>query len=553
MARTTEDVGLLLVHGMGEQAHYDHLRSTARQLAASISDSKGLIRLNIRDETEDEKAPAANKADGERGAIIIDAVFRRDGAEEQIRLHLHEVWWADLGIRGGLVPQLKFWIWGLGQWAARVARVGTASSVSDQLMAMPRFGEQEGPMDPPSRWRQIWPRMILFAAGLLAFLTFFTWSAIKQVVAFLARTLPQPSLIFLYLGDVKIYTDSAGPRDGTMLDPAQPVRATIRRRMAAAMIEMAKKPHKKWYILAHSLGTVPAFNLLQETELGLPNYLTREQWAALPRRFKTKTPFMPAGVEPSPDHMMPRRPPWLGPKDGISRRALFSRFAGLVTYGSPLDKFATLWPRTVLLNRQAAIFPKDCEWVNLHDPTDPAAGRLDAFARPLQQADAEVDDRMALEPVSAGCRASPWFGISHTCYFRPRRWSPHSMPAAIAKALVSGGKLSLSQAAGGAAISRTSLALRWVWAIVQVVFASAALLALGGVLLLAVGRALPDFMTDGVRWVLGRACPHLLEALQGSYWSAVLASVAIAAILAVATVLIAGLWRAIWELGRFRR
>jgi hypothetical protein len=539
MARTTEEVGLILVHGIGEQVRFDHLRSTAHELASLITDDSSLIRLEIRDQS------VADGDSSPEGSVIIDAIFRRDGGEEQVRLHLREVWWADLGIKGGLIPQLKFWLWGLGQWAAQVVRVGDPRRNTSQLMTMPRFGHQRTSGEPPTLLHRFLARLMLFFAGILAFLTFFTWSAAKRIVAFLANSLPQPSLIFLFLGDVKTYEEPAGRGGGTLRDPDQPIRTTIRRRMASEMLRMAAQPYKRWYIFAHSLGTVPAFNLIQETELALPNYLTEAEWKAVPDGFKTIAPFKPAGAQPSPDRMMPRRPPWLSAEDGIDRRALFEKFAGFVTYGCPLDKFATLWPRVVPLNRQAAVFPKRCEWINLHDPADPVSGALDAFACPLERADAEVEDRIVLAPQNAASRAGLAFGLSHIRYFRPRPPGPASMPGAVVKALTSGGRTTLGAAARSAALGRSAELARGFLALVQLAVVATLLLLAAGWLLVTIGKALPDWATDPARDAVGWLSPRLVAAIQQGGLRALLAGATVALAASIGTVFAAGIARGI--------
>jgi hypothetical protein len=174
----------------------------------------------------------------------------------------------------------------------------------------------------PSLLSRIPARLLLFAAGMLAFLTLFSWSAAKRIISFLAQRLPSPSLIFLFLGDVKTYEEAGRHGKGSMIDPDQPMRTTIRRRIVRAMTAMAKRPdYDRWYVFAHSLGTVPAFNALQETEWALPNYLSEAEWNGLPARFKTATPFVPPDPKDRPglDHMMPRRPPWIEGEIGIDR------------------------------------------------------------------------------------------------------------------------------------------------------------------------------------------------------------------------------------------
>lgn len=544
MARTTEDVGLLLVHGIGEQVRFEHLRKTGKQLASLVTEAPGLIRLEIRDETEgkDGKPPV--------GTITIDAVFARGGREEQVRLHLREVWWADLGIKGGLLPQLKFWLWGLGQWAAQVVLKGNPQRNTTQLMEMPRFPPWPGRV---LDWivgqvRGFLSRTKLFFAGLLAFLTFFTWSAAKRLLAFLTNSLPEPSLIFQFLGDVKTYEEPSGHGGGTLLDPDQPVRTTIRRRMAREMVAMATAPHDRWYIFAHSLGSVAAFNLVQETEWTLPNYLSKAEWTALPDGLKTQAPFTPPNAEARTDNMMPRRPPWLGATDGIDRKMLFAKFAGLLTYGCPLDKFATLWPRVVPLNLQTAIFPPGCEWVNLYDPTDPVSGALDAFAPPAAGQERGDKDPVALTPTNAASRAGLAFGLSHIDYFRPRKPGPRSMPNAIVDALVTPGRPSLAKAAANAAMGKPGAFLRRLLGLVQLAFVSILMLIAAGGLLVMIGKALPDALTDRMRDALAKVAPDLVAAIQQGGWEAVVAGAWVALGVGLVTVLGAGLLRILSDL-----
>ena len=137
MARTTENIGLLFVHGIGEQKKLEHLTACAREFAALVAESDGLIRLDVRDECE------------KAGRFTIDAVYARGpriGPPDRVRvqLHLHEVWWADLGASGGLGEQIRFWLWSLGQWAAQVVREGNPRRNTMKLMDMPSFDARSG-------------------------------------------------------------------------------------------------------------------------------------------------------------------------------------------------------------------------------------------------------------------------------------------------------------------------------------------------------------------------------------------------------------------------
>lgn len=149
------DYGVLLLHGMGEQKRLEHLRASARELASAVAGEPDLQRISIID-----------RMDGANSSVAIEAVFLRDGTEERIRLNLVEIWWADLGIGGGILEHLKFWRWGLGQWAARAVRKGDRTRNTEKLMALPRFAGDASSME-ATPWRRRLPAIVmLFGAGL---------------------------------------------------------------------------------------------------------------------------------------------------------------------------------------------------------------------------------------------------------------------------------------------------------------------------------------------------------------------------------------------------
>ena len=86
MAAKTEEIGLLLVHGIGEQARLEHLRETANAIASYVESTQGLLRLSVSD----------NSANA--NVIIIDAEFADSGKTRHVRVNCREVWWADLGV-----------------------------------------------------------------------------------------------------------------------------------------------------------------------------------------------------------------------------------------------------------------------------------------------------------------------------------------------------------------------------------------------------------------------------------------------------------------------
>lgn len=107
----------------------------------------------------------------------------------------------------------------------------------------------------------------------------------------------------------------------------------------------------------------------------------------------------------------------------INRALLFKRLRGFFTYGSPLDKFAYLWPRNVPLNpEERAVFSNDFEWINVYDDTDPVGGHLDHAPYPELDATSETRrDAPAVIPENLAYRACPVLLFSHIRYlqFKP--------------------------------------------------------------------------------------------------------------------------------------
>jgi hypothetical protein len=60
------------------------------------------------------------------------------------------------------------------------------------------------------------------------------------------------------------------------------------------------------------------------------------------------------------------------------RSRIFSRFRGFLTLGSPLAKFAAIWPARVPIANVPA-FRLNTEWLNVYDPLDPVSGSLKEF------------------------------------------------------------------------------------------------------------------------------------------------------------------------------
>jgi hypothetical protein len=107
----------------------------------------------------------------------------------------------------------------------------------------------------------------------------------------------------------------------------------------------------------------------------------------------------------------------VGRRDIINRDALFDTFRGILTYGSPLERFCALWSAIERHGPNQQVedpFPEGSEWVNVYDPTDPVGSWLDDFD-PQAQPPARPR-HTKLKPYNFPCRASPILLFSHLCY-----------------------------------------------------------------------------------------------------------------------------------------
>lgn len=396
MANTpaSEQVGLLFVHGIGEQKRFEHLRSSVVEFAELMRQADdGPYSCSIVDRTDDWKLPPGEPDPQGLSPITLQVT----GPGRHVDFHCHEVWWADLGERDGISDVIGFWIWGFGQWAAPIYReldatglekkIDVANHRTSKLVKLPTSVSGDWFWEPVSRLQ-------LAVAGLIALLTAATWGLAKRLLQQLLDQAPTPVLLVRYVGDVRTYEERAVPGATALSDPGHPRRVGIRRRMVAEMVTMgARDDLDRWYVVAHSQGTVLAYNGLTEIGHALPNYLSQAHWDSLPGSVKSDA--VTRTRPPSEiGEMMPARPPWLSDDDIISRPKLFENLGGFLTYGSPLNKFAGLWPRVVATATDVGPetapdnpFPASCRWINLHAPQDPVAGNLSAYARPASAAD----------------------------------------------------------------------------------------------------------------------------------------------------------------------
>ncbi len=403
--KPVERVGVILVHGIGEQRRFEHLEGETRKVVDAIIERYDAHHLR-RQVTPTLTTSASDQFLGAQrnwsSPVPFHLLVERGGGFVDIAFH--EVWWADINETLTLGKQIRFWLWGLS-----LAGIATHN--------MPFLPGAAHTRPPANAGKVTWWNRIRM--GYVSLLFGFSACSIAVVNLFLKRLSFRPILstdvIVNYLSAVKLYSQDKRAGGGPMDGPDEPPRAAIRRRMVRAMVEMAMQNYDRWYILAHSQGTIVAWNGLMEIEQALPNYLDRDCWNALaghPLRGTSPTPI-------DIDSMLPNRPVWVDNRGIINRDVLFERFRGVLTYGSPLERFCALWSVMVPINKKEDSFPQDSEWVNVYDPTDPVGTWINDF-NPLPTPTARPGFTK-LTPRNFPCRSSPILLLSHICYLTSSR------------------------------------------------------------------------------------------------------------------------------------
>lgn len=363
---------ILVVHGIGEQLRFEQLEGLASELYKTL---KKLGRDPFVQVHTGEPGPHLSSEPSWRDTPIT--LRWRETTGGAVEARLREVYWADLDTRLNLMGLLRFVGWALAVSGVRFFKRAAVGSPAAHGMCAPQA---------LGRLRQAWLRFTLFLVSLLFLMLLGTIGLLDFALRRLSLRIKAVErgyrVIFDYLGDVKLYQDWFERNDARADAIGEKSRVAIRRRMVRALAQTATEAQDDdiagYYVFAHSLGTVVAFNGLMETEIALAAYLNEADWRNLPAAFKKQV------TAALPERSMPRRPPWLDdaasraqpqaamPRAAIDRNAVFGKCLGFLTIGSPLDKFAAIWPAIVPINGQSLARP--IPWINIADVQDIVAG-----------------------------------------------------------------------------------------------------------------------------------------------------------------------------------
>src|SRR5215207_6059359 len=264
--KPVEKVGVLVVHGIGEQRRFAHLESETRNIVNAIIANYGARR---RDVTVTLSTGTGDAFQGEQSSWVsgaeapLHALVEFDHENKIVDIAFHEVWWADVNEKLTLGKQVRFWLWGLSMPGIATHNEPFLPGAAGTTRRPDRAGELT--------WLQ------RFRLGYVAMMFAFSAFSIALINLILKRLNFEPLLstgvIVNLLSGVKIYSQHSRAGGSPMDGPDEPPRVAIRRRMVRAMVDVAAADYERWYILAHSLGSVVAWNGVMETAETLPNYL----------------------------------------------------------------------------------------------------------------------------------------------------------------------------------------------------------------------------------------------------------------------------------------
>jgi hypothetical protein len=319
------EIGIIVVHGIGEQERIETLTSLVGNFY------KALKVLNIK------PSRSLTLQSPSQPATLS---FRHQNLSYTVRFY--EAYWADLDQSYTLLRWLKFIGWGLTIWAAR---------------------RYYAPLHPPmhvinlGRPREVLTRIGLFVLSIVFLILLLTLRVLNAVVvAVFKQPVRLGQTLYNFVGDVHLFVNEEVRYDKLeALDRKS--RYAIRHRLWEVLARAHLDPHvEDLYILAHSLGSVITFNALMEPASRIGRYFDDPT---------LRQDLQDCGL--------------IDPHRMVDRTRLLSKIRALFTVGSPLDKFATIWPRIIPINRDPRPNVQAIRWFNVHDKLDLVGGKLDYF------------------------------------------------------------------------------------------------------------------------------------------------------------------------------
>ena len=218
-----ERIGILLVHGIGDQRRFQHLQNVVERFLKALIKEHGAENVSI-------EMPALFGGD----ASVI--VRQRSGLSS---FEITEMWWRDLGQRPSIFAKIGFWLWA-------ISLPGTTG-----YFERPSGGQRSSSEWPKGlNWRS---RFGLLLRTTYIFVLLSPLAMIVRLINVIPgmRTIRFMHSVFTYLSSVSTwYQQRESSQPGTLVDFDQSRRVSIQRRMANIIIDMAEANYDRCTSLA---------------------------------------------------------------------------------------------------------------------------------------------------------------------------------------------------------------------------------------------------------------------------------------------------------------
>ncbi|MDJ0903975.1 MAG: hypothetical protein QNJ55_34830 [Xenococcus sp. MO_188.B8] len=406
------NIGILVVHGIGDQKQFDCLKGVAQSIVDSLQSeiNKGYVEVSVdinRAETGTFQSLHPAWQEGEKAPINVR--IKPSGYEKNYNLHLREVWWADLDRPQHLGKFIKFWFWGLSLWAIPPQENYPILNDPEQDLENLKWDTNKK----SQQGSRLVARFEYFLIGLFLTICQPLLFILRTVLRFLDIDFPL-TLIADYLGKLRLYQQPRNSGKDSIEDINFPPRFSIQRRMINALVRMAISDYDRWYVWSHSLGSIVAYNAFSMPEATLSHYVSHSIWEEIETwdTDHSDKQLLFEILNTNTLRPKPYRPVWQ--RKRISRKSLFDKCEGLLTYGSPFWRIADLWPDLVKRNTQAD-FKSEFNWYNVLDPSDPVATRTAELFRDGSGNSQQGKDKR-LYPKDVFYRTPRPFLLAHTSY-----------------------------------------------------------------------------------------------------------------------------------------
>ena len=134
-----ERVGVIVVHGIGEQKRGDHLEEVVRPIVEGLARDDGKRALSQRRVVVHEPYMGDGPA-----RVQVDVGWQNgDGKYGITEITFHEVHWADINEPNSIGKGLRFWLWGLSAWLTPGKFDIGKDTVFGKTMATPVFPDRD--------------------------------------------------------------------------------------------------------------------------------------------------------------------------------------------------------------------------------------------------------------------------------------------------------------------------------------------------------------------------------------------------------------------------